>query len=147
MKPSDSLRTRLAVAFLAAGALGLACVARAQPQSVDNVTAVAKPAHYTGPCPGEVHFLGKIFAGVPTTVSYRWERSDGEVGPVQKVLVSGGSHSIETVWRVGVRGKVFRGGERLRVLSPGDTYSIEATFSVACGGTVDPMAAALRPGD
>ena len=121
--------------------------AQAQPASVDNVVAVAKPVHYTGPCPGVIQFVGTIFSASPATVSYRWERSDGVTSEPRTVFVSGGSKTVETTWRLGTPTKVVRGSQRLRVLSPGDTYSTEASFAVACGAAANHVPWGLRPGD
>lgn len=136
---------------LAALAVSLAAVgagaSQAQPASVDNVVAVAKPVHYTGPCPGVIQFVGTIYASTPTTVSYRWERSDGVASEPQKVFVSGGSKTVQTTWRLGTGAKVVRGSQRLRVLSPGDTYSTEASFAVACGAAANNVPWGARPGD
>jgi len=128
MKPK--IFARAAISALIVGAFAI--VARAQPPSVENVTVRATPTRYTGPCPGLIHFAGTITVSAPTTVSYRWERSDGQTSPVETAYVNR-SRTVETNWRLGTSGKVVRGGQRLRVFTPGDVYSIEATFSVACG--------------
>jgi len=128
MKPDMFARAAIPALILVALAAG----AQAQSPTVETVTATATPTRYTGPCPGVIHFAGTITVSAPTNVSYRWERSDGETGPVEKAFVNH-SHTVETSWRLGTSGKVVRGGQRLRVFTPGDLYSIEATFSVACG--------------
>jgi len=128
MKPDMFARAAIAALILGAFAEG----ARAQPSAVENVTATATPTRYTGPCPGVIHFAGTITVSAPTTVSYRWERSDDETSPVEKAFVNR-TRTVETNWRLGTSGKVVRGGQRLRVFTPADIYSIEATFSVACG--------------
>jgi hypothetical protein len=106
----------------------------AQPAYVDSVTAIAQPTRYAGACPGLIHFVGTIFVHAPATVTYRWERSDDAVTPPKTIYIAHGSMRVETAWRLGKAGKRVRGSERLRVLSPGDTYSGEASFTVACEG-------------
>ena len=63
----------------------LACLflatAEAQQYTVTKVVVIAKPSTYTGPCPATIEFLGTIFVGRPAIVEYRWERSDGVMGP------------------------------------------------------------------
>ena len=103
-------------------------------QAINHIEARATPTHYSGPGPGTVRFNGRIVVNYRTMVSYRWERSDGGTGPVQSVSVGAGGAAVSTTWRLGSPGKVIHGSERLRVLSPGDAYSGEVTFTMACGG-------------
>ncbi len=126
--------TRPVVLAAAIAVLGAAHGAQAQSASVANVTAAASPAHYSGACPGVITLTGTIYASGPTTVSYRWERGDGSVGPVRSVRVGDGPRVVTTSWRLGTPAKVVHDSVRLRVLSPGDVYSSEASFTVACGG-------------
>jgi hypothetical protein len=128
----------------------LASIAGSSPAwaaSVTYLTAAADPVHYKGPCPGSVRFVGTIHVSGPMTVSYRWERGDGGVTPPRKVSISGRSQNVETVWRLGTRAKAVRGSMRLRVLDPESLYSGEASFTVACGGAIDPMVGGRRPDD
>jgi hypothetical protein len=113
-------------------------IAAAQPVSVGNVTAIARPTRYTGPCPGVVTLTGSISTSAPATVSYRWERGDGSVTPVREVRVGGAPRTVTTTWRLGTPAKVVHASVRLRVFSPGDVYSSEASFTVACGGAKEP---------
>ena len=119
----------------------------ARAASVTYLTAAADPVHYRGPCPGAVRFVGTIHVSGPMTVSYRWERGDGGVTPPRKIVIAGRSQKVETVWRLGTRAKAVRGSMRLRVLDPESLYSGEASFTVACGGAIDPMAGGRRPDD
>lgn len=131
---------RRPVAFAIAG-LAAVHAAAAEPASVGTVTAVARPTHYTGPCPGVVTLAGTIVTSAPTTVSYRWERGDGSVGPVLSVHVGKTPRAVTTTWRLGTPAKVVHASARLRVFSPGDVYSSEASFTVACGGAKEPTPA------
>ncbi len=116
-------------------------------ESVVNVWVVADPVHYIGRCPGVVRFIGNVEVTGPTTISYRWERSDGVLTPVQTLAVRGRKTTVETTWRVGTPKKAVRGSLRLRVFEPGDVYSRDTSFMVACGGAVDPSAGGRRPDD
>ena len=116
-------------------------IAAAEPVSVGNVTAIARPTHYTGPCPGAVTLTGTIATSAPVTVSYRWERGDGSATPVREVRVGDAPRVVTTTWRLGTPAKVVHASVRLRVFSPGDVYSSEASFTVACGGAKEPTPA------
>lgn len=129
--------TVVVVALIVAG-IALSHVALAQPVSVGGVTAVAHPTHYSGPCPGVVTLIGTIVTSAPTTVSYRWERGDGSVGPVVNVHVGHAPRVVTSTWRLGTPARVVHGSARLRVFTPGDVYSSEASFTVACGGAKEP---------
>ena len=131
--PIPSCLRRLAIAATCL----IPALAGAQPAYVDSVTATAQPTRYTGACPGVIHFAGAIFVHEPATVTYRWERSDDVVTPPKTIYIAHGSKRVETSWRLGKPGKAVRGSERLRVRSPGDAYSGEASFTVACGGPPD----------
>ena len=107
--------------------------AAAQPRAVDHVVAVAHPANYQGTCPISVEFTGTIFVNHPTTVSYRWERSDRATGRVETVRINGGGLGVHTQWQLGHRpGVPLHGSETLHVLSPGDHYSNPAEFTLIC---------------
>jgi hypothetical protein len=124
MKPS--------IAAAMVTALLTALPAAAQAQVVGRVAAVARPAHYQGPCPARIEFTGTIFVNHPTSVTYRWERSDRGTGPVQTVFIRGGGLGVGTSWQLGAPGRVMDGYQTLHVLSPVDLYSNPANFSVAC---------------
>ena len=135
-------------AVLALGVFaGLALADPARPANVEYLTAKASPIHYKGACPGMIRFAGVIHVSDPMTITYRWERSDGGVSPPRKIFVAGGSLRVETAWRLGTPAKAVRGAMRLRVLDPVSLYSGESSFTVACGGAVDPMAGGRRPDD
>jgi|SRR5579859_1333177 len=124
--------------MLIAAVAGAGAARAAEPVSVGNVTAAARPTHYTGRCPGVVTLTGTIATSAPTTASYRWERGDGSVGPVLSVHVGAGPRTVTTTLRLGTPAKVVHASARLRVFTPGDVYSSEASFTVACGGAKEP---------
>lgn len=114
----------------------LACLflatAEAQQFTVTRVLVVAKPRTYSGPCPTTIEFLGTIFVSRPARVEYRWERSDGTLGPRQFVDIRSAGKGVTTTWRVGTPRRVFSGWERLRVLSPNAISSNTAAIQIKC---------------
>ena len=125
------MRTTIATA-LAVLAFGV-LPAAAQVPAVQRVVAVARPPRYEGPCPARFEFIGTIFVNYPSIVTYRWERSDRAVGPVQSVTIRGGGMGVDTTWQLGgAPGRVFSGSETLHVLSPVDMYSNPAAISLVC---------------
>jgi hypothetical protein len=131
-KAMNRFRTALFVlagAVLAAGA----DAASAAAQAVNHVTAIAKPRHYEGPCPASIEFVATIFVNHPAQITYRWERSDHATGPALSVFISGAGRGVTTTWQLSrPPAEVFRAGEVLHVLSPGDVYSNPAEFSLIC---------------
>jgi hypothetical protein len=120
-----------------AGLLGIAGCLACQPAvaqpAINHVVAVARPQAYDGHCPAAIAFIGTIFVNHPARVSYRWERSDHATGPVQTVEIRSGGREVQTQWQLGnPRGQVFHGSETLHVLSPGDSYSNPAEFTLVC---------------
>jgi hypothetical protein len=104
-----------------------------QPPAVNKVTAIAKPSRYDGNCPASIEFIATIVVNYPATVSYRWERSDHATGPVQTVNIRSAGQGVVTRWQLSRQiGEVFSGWQRLHVLSPGDSYSNEANFTLIC---------------
>lgn len=102
-----------------------------------RVTAVrlqAGPADYTGTCPQEIVFLGRITADGPGTVSYRFIRSDGAQGPVQQLRFSGpGTEPVRNTWRLGAPGKEYiQYWQVLKVLEPNEMESNKAFFNLRC---------------
>jgi len=125
---------RSAMAATVVTALLGALPADAQVPPVDRVVALARPANYVGPCPAHIEFTGTIFVNRPTTVTYRWERSDRGMGPPQSVTIRGGGMGVPTSWQLGSpgRGFGFNGYQTLHVLTPNEAFSNPAHFSVTC---------------
>ncbi len=89
---------------------------------------------YTGACPGNFQFTGVITVTGPTTVTYRWERTDGTTVPSLPIpysytFTSAGSLTITDNWNSAPAG-IW--GERVHILQPNDTYSNQATFQNNC---------------
>jgi hypothetical protein len=106
--------------------------AEAQQFTVTRVVVIAKPKTYSGPCPTTIGFLGTIFVSRPARVEYRWERSDGTVGPRESVDIRSAGKGVTTTWKVGTPRRVFSGWERLRVLSPNGIVSNTAAIQIKC---------------
>ncbi|WP_456433284.1 hypothetical protein, partial [Nitratifractor sp.] len=68
---------------------------------VQSVTLQAIPEHSTGPCPRPVRFRGTIRVNAPTTVRYRFIRSDGTRSPVHRFFAKvPGDYPIHTRWSI-----------------------------------------------
>ena len=100
------------------------------PFAVVGLAAQVDPASYAGPCPKTFNFIGAITTNGPGTVTYRWERSDGSIGYVQSATFS--AASLQTVTRSWEIGKTFTGWQRLHVLTPNDSLSNQASFTMTC---------------
>ena len=98
--------------------------------AVTGVTATVAPV-VTGACPKTISFSGLITAsGGPMTVTYRWERSDGALGPTQSIFFGAASaQSVTDTWQLGAS---YSGWERLHILTPNDMSSGQAAFMLTC---------------
>jgi len=101
-----------------------------------RVTAVVltAPKDYIGPCPGTVTFQGSITVIGKGEVTYRFVRSDGEVGPVTTLLFDEpGSKDISMNWTLGsAGGTAFNGWGKVEVLSPNAVESDRMPFKLLC---------------
>lgn len=99
--------------------------------SVISVAASANPPSFSGTCPTNIYSEAVITVNGPGTVTYRWEDSEGGYKPTENVYFSSaGSQSVNTSWPVGKSGTFW---VRLHVLSPNDTSSNQASFTLNCG--------------
>ena len=114
----------------------LACLfmatAEAQQYTVTKVVVIAKPSTYAGPCPATIEFLATIFVSRPARVEYRWERSDGVMGPRESVDIRSAGKGVTTTWKVGTPRRTFTGWERLHVLAPASMISNQAAVQIKC---------------
>jgi hypothetical protein len=102
--------------------------------SVTVVTASASPTSSSGPCPVTFAFSSIITSDSAGTVAYRWEWSNGGIGPTTTITFSGaGSQTVTTTWTLGPSGTNTY-WEQVHVLSPNDTTSNQASFTLSCGG-------------
>jgi hypothetical protein len=86
-------------------------------------------------CPLRIQFKGMVRVDKPTTITYRWERSDGTQLPTQTFEIKTADAPFEVkppdVWNVGNGGQVFRGAETLHVMTPSD-YATTTPIKVDC---------------
>ncbi len=101
------------------------------PFAVVGLAAQVDPPSYMGFCPKTFNFTGTITTNGPGTVTYRWERSDGAINPMQSATFSAaGSQTVTgTSWEMA---KTFTCWERLHVLTPNDSLSNQASFTLIC---------------
>ena len=105
------------------------------PFAVVGLTAQVDAPSYTGLCPKTFNFIGTITTNGPGTVTYRWERSDGATDPVQSATFSAAAlQTVTTSWLhiTKLNGATFKGWERLHVLTPNDSLSNQASFTLTC---------------
>jgi len=100
--------------------------------AVTSVTASVSPAVSSGPCPQTIHFTGQIVANGAGAVTYRWERSNGEVGPTQSLTFNAaGTKTVTSAdWTLNQSGTYWA---KLHVLTPNDLISFQAKFTLNCG--------------
>lgn len=86
-------------------------------------------------CPFKIQFKAVVTVDKPTKITYRWERSNGDVLPTQTFDVKSAGAPVEVTpvdsWSVGMAGQTFRGAETLHVLTPTDS-SITTPVRVEC---------------
>jgi len=96
---------------------------------VTGIILTVNPNVYTGPCPAIISFSAAITANGPGTITYRWERSDGTVSPVQSsTFASAGTQMISTTWTMGGG----TGWQLLHILTPRDAVSNPIDFALTC---------------
>jgi hypothetical protein len=95
---------------------------------VSGVTLAVDPSTFSGECPGYFTLSGSIAVTETTLVVYRWERSDGNSGPIPVDLPPGTS-PVATVWSSPPAGSNWA---RLHVLVPDDIVSDQVSFANRC---------------
>ncbi len=99
--------------------------------AVTGVTASVNPPFISADCPTNIYSEAIITVNGAGTVSYRWEDSEGGIKPTENIYFSSaGSQSVGTWWPIGLSGTFW---VRLHVLSPNDTSSNQASFTLNCG--------------
>ena len=105
--------------------------------SVTDMLVKVDPQSFSGACPTTFQFTANITTNAPGNVTYQWERSDGASGQATTVAFAAAeSRMINTTWYIGAPGTYW---ERIRVLSPNDVVSNEATFTLACEEATSPL--------
>ncbi|HEX7364673.1 MAG TPA: hypothetical protein VF366_05865 [Dehalococcoidia bacterium] len=98
--------------------------------SVISATASVNPPFVNAECPTNIYSEAVITVNGAGTVSYRWEDSEGGIKPTENIYFSSaGSQSVGTWWPIGLSGTFWI---RLHVLSPNDTSSNQASFTLNC---------------
>jgi hypothetical protein len=118
-----------------------------------SATLGASPASYSGNCPALITFKGHITVSQPTTVQYKFIRSDNAQAPVQTInFPKAGTQEVTTTWQLGGAAlPAYSGWEAIQVISPVSVQSNKASFSIRCagqqqGGSVQQPVRPLQPG-
>ncbi|HOI15876.1 MAG TPA: hypothetical protein PK036_05990 [Geobacteraceae bacterium] len=105
--------------------------------SATSITATvsAHPPEYTGRCPAEIRFMGRISVSGPASVQYRFIRSDGAHAPIQAINFDrAGSRPVRTTWTLGGPGLPnYEGWQAIEVVYPQHVTSNKAGFRLRCG--------------
>jgi hypothetical protein len=110
--------------------------------AVTSVTASVDPPSYTGTCPKTFNFSAVISANGPGTVTYKWERSDGVTSPTGSITFdTAGSKTVTSAWDLSSNGTWWM---RLRILTPNEMVSNQATFTLSCVVAQPDIAVASR---
>jgi len=100
---------------------------------VTGVIASVNPPFVSADCPANIYSEAIITVNGPGTVTYRWEDSEGGIKPTENVyFLNAGSQSVNTTWPVGLSGTFW---VRLHVLTPNETLSNQASFTLSCSST------------
>ncbi|MBV8083139.1 MAG: hypothetical protein JOY86_09210 [Candidatus Eremiobacteraeota bacterium] len=115
-------------------AFGVLCAAAASAAS-GNITVTL---HSNNPvagvaCPWTENFTGTIRGPAGTAITYRFERSNGNLATHSTTIPAGGSKQVSDSWVSSHSGDKWA---RLHVLTPQDVASDKATFSVHCTGGI-----------
>ena len=103
--------------------------------------AVAAPDRYIGNCPARLEFVGHVTVTIPgTTVTYRWERSNGDSGKLLHAQIGTAKDTGNRVtaaipsdiWHVGQQGRTAQFWEVLHIVSPLDIRTQPANVRVEC---------------
>lgn len=132
MKRMVALGLLLVVPVLVIGAK------KAPPFQITEVSVAVTPTQSKGECPQSFLFAGKITATGKGAITYRWDRSDGTPGEVQKLaFTEAGTEIVTTIWELGKTGALYSNyWQVLHILSPQEMTSNEAVFSLDCRGKV-----------
>lgn len=114
--------------------------------AVTSVTASVSPATFSGPCPHTINFSGQIAANGPGEVTYRWERSNGNMGPIKSVTFdTAGTKTVTSAnWELTQSGTYWA---KLHVLTPNAMSSTQAKFTLNCAaaGEVTSVSVSVNP--
>jgi hypothetical protein len=100
---------------------------------VTKVVTVVNPKVWNGRAPAHLTFTGTIFvANPPVDVEYKWIRSDGANGGVQRATIRSAGQGFNDTWDVGAPKQKMKVWERLQVVSPNNASSNPAIATVNC---------------
>ena len=104
------------------------------PFAVTGVIANTSPSTFTGPCPKTFTFYATIAVNGPGTVTYRWERSDGEYSEIQSItFYEAGAKTTTLQWDLSGPAS---GWHRIHVLTPYDAASNPVYYTLNCGASL-----------
>jgi hypothetical protein len=86
---------------------------------------------FSNTCPQTFTFNGTITTNGAGSVTYRWERSDGTLGPIQSLpfAFAGTQNVAPDSWSVN---STMAGWARLQIISPNSLLSPQANFTLNC---------------
>jgi hypothetical protein len=106
---------------------------------VTDATVSVTPSTIATSCPYTFTCTVTITATAAGTVTYRWERSDGGYSPTQTMtFTTAGSQTAATGWPRETTGTHW---VRVRVLTPNELVSNQASFNLTCVATPPPTPA------
>jgi hypothetical protein len=102
-----------------------------------SATAVASASD--GACTDIIEFTANIWTTDQGTVTYRWERSDGQLGPTENLEFGAAGTKTVTTSSPSPTGGAF--SEHIHILVPNDVYSNDAVgepyWDACCWGCID----------
>jgi hypothetical protein len=106
-----------------------------------KATLSASPVSYSGTCPALITFRGKITVSRPTTVQYKFIRSDNAQAPIQTLkFAKAGTQEVSTTWQLGGTSlPTYIGWQAIEVISPVSVQSNKASFNVRCAEAEQPI--------
>jgi hypothetical protein len=119
-----------------AGVVGVALAVTAagaeQARVTVEMSVVARPLRFFGPCPFPIEFIASLTVSDPIELRYRWERSDDVATAEQSMFVRAEGPKLATVWYAGTKGEKQEVSVRLHVLHPVDVLSEPGVATLTC---------------
>jgi len=101
-----------------------------EPFVVTSVNLVAIPPSFIGPCPFDFHFTAEITVSSPGTVTYFWERSDGEqYGHASLNFTAAGTKTVSISMAKIVPGTFWM---KIYIDDPNHQYFGPVNYQLAC---------------
>jgi hypothetical protein len=102
---------------------------------------------YTGPCPAQFIFTGKIHSNKATTIHYRFIRGDGTRSLMTTLnFEKPGTREVTDTWQFDTMDKssTFNGWEFIQITFPKKAHSNITYFEVACTNREQPVSGDLQ---